>query len=56
MSSEKLDKLDCVKLSFYDTKTLQEIVNMLPPCESATHFTHEEKVVTASLAVPCVKE
>ena len=28
---------------------------MLSPCESATHFTQEEKVVTVSLIVPCVK-
>ena len=55
ISPEKLDKLDCIKLSSYERKTLQEIVDMLSPFESATHFTQGEKVVTASLVVPCVK-
>ena len=52
---EKLDKLDCTKLTLYKRKTLQEIVEMLTPFESATHFTQGENMVTSSLVVPCVK-
>ena len=55
ISPEKFDKLDCTKLTLYERKTLQEVVDMLTPFESATHFTQGENMVTSSLVVPCVK-
>ena len=55
ISAEKLDKLDCMKLTLCKRKTLQEVVDVLIPFESFIHFTQGENMVTSSLVVPCVK-
>ena len=48
-----LDKQD--QLTAYDRNILKDVIEVLTPCESATHCVQSDRVVTGSMAVPCVR-
>ena len=50
-----IDSLDTHKLTAYDRKILEDLVEILKPFETATHCIQETKVVTSSKVVPCVR-
>lgn len=52
---EKLDSLDTHKLTAYNRKILEDLVEILTPFETATHCIQGNKVVTSSMVVPCVR-
>ena len=52
---EKLQSLDTHKLTAYDHKILEDVVEILTPFETATHCIQGDKVVTSSMVVPCVR-
>ena len=52
---EKLQSLDTHKLTAYDRKILEDVVEILTPFETATHCIQGDKVVTSSMVVPCVR-
>lgn len=52
----KLDSLETNhKLTTYDRKSLEDLVDILTPFETATHCVQGSYVVTRSMVVPCVK-
>ena len=53
--SDKLDALDTVHLSQYERNSLRDLCDILKPLESVTIRVQEEKGVSASLVVPCVR-
>ena len=52
---EKLESFNTHHLTPYDRKILEELVQILTPFETATHCIQEDKVVTSSMVVPCVR-
>ena len=53
---DKLDSLGTVhKLTAYDRKLLEDLIEILMPFESATHCIQGNKVVTSSMIVPCIR-
>ena len=53
---DKLDSLGTAhKLTAYDRKLLEDLIEILMPFESATHCIQGNKVVTSSMIVPCIR-
>lgn len=53
---DKLDSLNTFhKLTAYDRKILEDLVEILTPFETATHCIPGDKVVTSSMVVPCIR-
>ncbi len=52
---EKLDSLDTIKLTVYDRKTMEDLVEILTPFETATRCVQGDQVVTSSMIIPCVR-
>ena len=55
ISKEKLDSLDTHKLTVYDRKTLEDLIEILTPFETATQCVQGDQVVTSSMIIPCVR-
>ena len=53
--AQTLNALDTTHLSTYDRKILEDLIEILTPFETATHCVQGEKIVTSSMAVPCVR-
>lgn len=52
VDEEKLNQLDCIKLTSYERKVLQELCLILKPFEEVTLEVQKESSVSASLAIP----
>ena len=53
---DKLDSLGTAhKLTAYDRKLLEDLIEILMPFESATHCIQGNKAVTSSMIVPCIQ-
>ena len=52
---EKLQSLNTHKLTAYDRKILEDLVEILTPFETATQCIQGDKVITSSMVVPCVR-
>ena len=54
ISQQKLDQLDCTKLTAYDRHLLQDLITILTPFEEATDIAQRQNIVLSSFVVPCV--
>ena len=54
INKEKLDNLETVKLSTYESNRLQELCDILQPFQVVTDIIQKEKIVSASMVIPCI--
>lgn len=55
ISEEKLNSLDTHQLTTYDQKLLEDLIEILTPFETATQCIQDDKGVTSSMIVPCIR-
>ena len=52
---ERLISLDTQTLIVYNRKVMENLVEILTPFETATHFVQGDSIVTSSVIVPCIQ-
>ena len=54
ISQQKLEQLDCTKLTANDRNLLKYLITILTPFEEATDVAQRQNIVSSSFVAPCV--